>query len=274
MDEYLQSIKGIEITRSRRKEQDSPCSKSEITEFLGLTGSLNFLGHGSLPQASFVASHLQQLVGDLRVKHLTTANKAFQEIKDLSTKVTFLSPSTLSDPTYLAFSDASVGKSAYGQTGYISGIYFPDGNRRLFHAIDWLSCKQQRICFSSIGAKILAAAASTDRASLLAERLQEILKSTAKLPFTLTVDSFGLYSTITTLHEGNDYRLRPTVARMRDSFEADEISTMQWIKGVDNIADALTKRNLSTYQQLSETLNSGSILDRTLSSAKREKFSS
>lgn len=40
----------------------------------------------------------------------------------------------------------------------------------------------------------------------------------------LLVNSRCLYDTIPTLHEGNDYRIRQTVQRIRNSFEAGEIN--------------------------------------------------
>ena len=78
-----------------------------------------------------------------------------------------------------------------------------------------------------MGAEILAAATSADRGSMISERLQMVFASKEPLPFVLSVDSHGPFSTLTTLHEGSDYRFRPTVARMRDSFEIGEISVMQ-----------------------------------------------
>jgi len=92
MHEYKSSIKPIEITRSRRKEANQRCTSAELTLFLQLTGKLNFLGHGSLPQASFVASNFQQLVGDLRVKHLTDLNAAHKQISKLSATIFLKSP--------------------------------------------------------------------------------------------------------------------------------------------------------------------------------------
>ncbi len=79
------------------------------------------------------------------------------------------------------------------------------------------------------------------------------------LPLVLTVDSLGLHATITTVNEGKDYRLRPTVARLRESFETGEISVLQWIAGPTNIADAITKRNPSMYQSLNSICIAGSI---------------
>ena len=107
---------------------------------------------------------------------------------------------------------------------------------------------------------------------MTAESIQRLVKFDDDLPFVLTVDSNGLYSTITTLSEGSDYRLRPTVARLRDSFENREISTMQWIPGADNLADALTKRNVSMFAKLNKVAKTGHLLPSTLNEAKRAKL--
>jgi len=88
-------------------------------------------------------------------------------------------------------------------------------------------------------------------------------------PLVLTVDSFGLYSTISTLHEGRDYRLRPTVARLRDSFESKDISTLQWVPGAVNIADALTKVNPVMFLKLNNIMKSGFLSNEILSKSKR-----
>lgn len=276
MSEYLEKIQPLEITRSRRKEFDPSCTPEELTAYLGLAGSLNFLGHGILPQAAFAASYLQQAVGSLKVSDIVNANKVLQEIKCLTPSMKFQAPKTLDDvnPSYLSFSDASHGSTSYGQTGYLSGIYLPAGGEFIYHLLDWLSCKQTRVAFSSIGAEILAAATSTDRGSLMAERLQIVFKSDVPLPFVLTVDSNGLYSTITTLHEGSDYRLRPTVARMRDSYEVGEIALMQWIAGSLKLADALTKRNIEMYKKLNDVMTSGLVDPNMFENAKRFKFTS
>ena len=187
--------------------------------------------------------------------HLSEANRALQELRNLKAVVTYRIPPSYEakgdQSVYLAFSDARSGSSSYGQTGYVSGIFFPSS--RIYHVIDWHSSKQKRVSFSSIGAEILAADESAGRASFMTYLLNEMYTSTAKLPFVLTVDSHGLYSTVSTLHERQDYCLRPTVARIRDSFETGEIDVLQWIRGTKNVADALTKRNQSTNRLLIET---------------------
>lgn len=103
----------------------------------------------------------------------------------------------------------------------------------------------------------------------MSECLKELNGSLLDLLFVLTIDSHGLYSTVTTLHEGADYRLRPTVARMRDSFESGEISVMQWIPGKMNLSDALTKRNIEMYRTLNIFMVEGIINQSIFDQAQR-----
>ena len=137
-------------------------------------------------------------------------------MRNLRPKLNYAKPESIRSPTFLGFSDASQGKTSYGQTGYVAGIHLPAKGGGIYHLIDWLSGKQGRVSFSSIGAEILAAATSADRGSMMAESIQKLIEFKDGLPFVLMVDSNGLYSTLTTLREGSDYRLRPTVARLRD----------------------------------------------------------
>ncbi len=153
----------------------------------------------------------------------------------------YLAPPSEFKAKYLAFSDASQRKYSNGQTGYISWVLLQTQSSLLYHVLDWHCCKQSRISFSSIGCEILAAAASADRASSMVHAIQLLHDSPSPLPLVLTVDSLGLYSTVTTLHEGKDNHLCPTVARLRDSFEPGEIQTIQWIAGDSNIAECFDK---------------------------------
>ena len=271
MSEYMSKINPIQVSRQRRKQQMEKCTSEERTQYLGLAGQLNWLGHGALPQASFVASRIQQYTGDLRVKHISEANQMRFALKKLKPTLTYKSPryteETLKNSSILTFSDASQGSTTYGQTGYVSGILFP-GN--IYHIVDWHSSKQNRVSFSSMGAEIIAAADSADRSILLSYALRRILDLDEPLPLILTIDSHGLYSTITTLHEGKDYRLRPTVCRVRDSFESGELSVVQWIAGTNNIADALTKCNPVLFQKLGLVLNTGILSESILNATKSE----
>ena len=164
----------------------------------------------------------------LRVSHLVEGNKVRHEINSLKPKIKYIRPSSLTEmPRYLCVSDASQGSNSYEQTGYLSGMHLSADGEHIYHLVDCHTATQSRVSFSSIGAEILAAAYSADRGSLMSDCIANLYGSSAKFPFILSGASNCLYSTIRTLHEGKDCRLRPTVARLRDSFEIGEIAVVQ-----------------------------------------------
>lgn len=149
MEEYFNFIHVIDIPRDRRIQPNLPCTGLEKSNFLSLTGSLNWLVQFVLPQASFAASHLQHIMGNLNVSCVLRANKILRELKTLQPRERMVHTAFVDNPYYLAFSDASHGKSSYGQTGYVSVLYLPSGG--LYHVLYWHSFNQNRVAFSSIG---------------------------------------------------------------------------------------------------------------------------
>ncbi len=123
----MDTISLLKLSTEPKKQHESRATPHELTAFLGLTGKLNFLGHGCLPVAAFAARHLQQSTGNLRVADLRVANSAFNETRQVVPKLLYRSPASISSATYLAFYDAAQGKLPYGQTGYISGILLDVG---------------------------------------------------------------------------------------------------------------------------------------------------
>ena len=73
----------------------------------------------------------------------------------------------------------------------------------------------------------------------------------------LYADSKGLFDTVTTLHEGRDYRMRQTVQRIRDSFESQNLNALVWIPGTENNADTLTKRSVELLKMLNTICTTG-----------------
>lgn len=63
-----------------------------------------------------------------------------------------------------------------------------------------------------------------------------------KVEKVLHVDSRDLFATISILDDGREYRLGQTVQRIRNSFEAGDISTLRWIPTGQNLADYLKHR--------------------------------
>lgn len=88
----------------------------------------------------------------------------------------------------------------------------------------------------------------------------------------LTVNSNGLYSTITTLHEPSDYRERPTVTGILGTFEKAEVATPQWFFGRKNVFSAVTKQIISRHNILNRTYSAREIDSTLFSGSKLATF--
>lgn len=61
------------------------------------------------------------------------------------------------------------------------------------------------------------------------------------------------------MHKKREYRLRHTVQRIRDSFEAEALDVLKWIQGFANITDALTKHNSNSFRLISNLFATGML---------------
>lgn len=136
---------------------------SELRDYKRLCGELIWLGSAMLPQASFMASFLQQLLPNLKVKHLIEANSMLRHLKSLRASIKYRKPFPFNQIIVKTFSDASFNiskRTSYGQTNLLTTICFD--SQTVMHPIDWSSCKHKRVCYSSYGAEILACADADD----------------------------------------------------------------------------------------------------------------
>lgn len=265
MSDYLEYIKPLNIARARRTTPMTQATNHELTGYRRLAGELTWIGCAVLPQASLIGSIMQQKIPNLSVQDLIEANQTLKELKQLRAFIRYQRPMKKLDHTEIvSFSDAAFNISKhqqYGQTGFLTGIRLCMANEdsTIYHVIDWSSTRQKRVSYSSYGAEILACTEADDRGFYMKQTLTSLYPQKA-FEHILNVDSKGLFDTITTLHDGKEYRLRQTVQRIRDSFEAKELNVLRWIQGHVNIADALTKRNTTMHRLLNKILSTGRLV--------------
>lgn len=138
------SIQPIDVPRSRRKEAQSPCTAEELSELRRLAGELNYIAHSVLSPAFFAARELLKRFSSLTVSDLIFANNCLRSLQKVKVTIQYNRQyQPLHSPQYLTFADASLGKTVYGQTGYISGLHVPGDNS--FYALDLTSHEQSRI---------------------------------------------------------------------------------------------------------------------------------
>ena len=278
MEDFAKSIKPLQVERNRRKQPEALPTPTEVRDFQSLAGKMNWLGHAAVPQYAFAASYLQQNLGQLKVKHLTQANGVLREAQRNSSILVYGSPKQKSCLSLCAFADAAFPKvdgGIHGQTGIFCGLVLGSGPEAALHPISWSSHKQTRVCRSSSAAEIMAIAEAEEVGSALRIAIERVCDR--EVPFELNVDSRSLFDTITTQHESKDFRLRQAVRSLRESYEKGNVTTLRWIAGKANPADALTKRNATTASLLNEICCTGRLcvdLASGLASTDAQTFSS
>lgn len=133
------------------------------------------------------------------------------------------------------------GNEIYEKNGILCGILAEDlGNRqRIFHQMTWGSHGEKKVSYHAFGAEIRAASDQDDLSYDQNLPYDEIFLS--KMRHETFVDSRGLFVTITTVNEPREYRLKITVAKMRDALEDGELNRVNCMKLRYNLADSLRK---------------------------------
>lgn len=136
-----------------------------MRHYRSMAATVLYLGQGMLPQACFVVSNMQQKLGLLKVWDLVTANERVTELQKLQPLVSFCSPRNIRNVTVTTKIDTfhCDSKETYGQTGFVTGLKNDLENGSVFHGIRLSFLKQQKTCYSSFWADILAAADGDDR---------------------------------------------------------------------------------------------------------------
>lgn len=192
------------------------------------------------------------------------ANEVVSELRSLAQTPRFKNVSSAQEVSLCSFSDAAHPRDRdYGQSGILICLLRRngDGRNQVYHLINWTNQKQQRLSYSTNGAEILTVASSDDRGYYTKIAINTVFpKNPVKNE--LIVDSKALWDTIKTLHEGREYRLRQMVQWIRNSFERMELKIMRWAPGTENLADAITKRNVALQRKLNLIFATGIMTTR------------
>lgn len=116
----------IHLERAHREWYHDPCTPVKISHIRRVAGELNYIGFGSCTPACHAASEILSRLAQLTVSDVVFARKTHPSLQSLDTTIHYRRPTTFT--TYLTYSDSSAGKSAYGQTGYLTGIFCQSTN--------------------------------------------------------------------------------------------------------------------------------------------------
>lgn len=152
-----------------------------------------------------------------------------RELLNLTPEITFIKGIEAEDFRVCTFPNASFKQSPAkdcDQSGVITGLANVRRNvPGIRHLVDWNGPKKRVVCNSPSAAEIIGAEKCDNRCFYFKETINGMFMK--KLESELFVDLICVFDTIISFHAVKDYRLRPTVYRFRQSFEAKEVKHMR-----------------------------------------------
>ena len=108
--------------------------------------------------------------------------------------------------------------------------------------ISWRANKIKRVVHSTLAAEALALQEGLEEAIYIQKLFSELLGR--KLPITAYVDSKSLVEAVYSTKQVNDRRLRIDIGSIKESLK-EEVESIKWIPGSEQLANCLTKRGAS-----------------------------
>ena len=252
-DVFVQSLEFIP-TRTHY-DSETLLSDSEKTLCRSALGRLNWLATQTRPDLCFEVSDLASSLKHSKVGIIAQINKTIRKAKKESSQIHIPKLGRVEKFSIIGYSDASFANvhdvSSHG--GYI--IYLLGENGRTA-PVAWQSRKLKRVVKSTQAAETLAlvdlAEASFYFRSLILELLH-MSDHSENIPIHCRTDNSGLLESIYSSTQILDKRLRIETALLREMIEKREISSVQWVPSVAQLADALTKKGVPSAKILSST---------------------
>ncbi|CAE7838462.1 GIP [Symbiodinium sp. CCMP2592] len=255
--EYAKQLKGLSLSRERRRELSESVSEEERRQLRGVLGAVNWLVSSSRPDVAAWCSLLQQRVCDATVSDLIEANKLVSFCHDNCNAHVWIRSIPMEQVQFTMLSDAAWANAqgCCSQAGYMIAACtddLPAGRWGLFSVMRWRSYKQDRQTHSTLGAELLSLSRGLAEARWLRSMWCEArfpeynLRAdhvwSCKIPITAVIDCKPVYDHV----EGpviavKDKRVAIEMMLVKEDISKYNIS-LRWMATKQMIVDVLTKR--------------------------------
>ncbi|KAM4061953.1 hypothetical protein HRG_013465 [Hirsutella rhossiliensis] len=216
------------------------------------------------PEASFDYSIAAQSQ-DPTAEDFQALNKRIQWQIDNPQRGLRFVPIGLEAAKVFVFTDGSFAnnKDLSSQIGFVIIIATETKSDESFtihgNLIHWSSTKCKRVTRSVLASEIYGLASGFDLAYVITETINQITNRLGlpQIPLVVCTDSYSLYECLVKLGTTTEKRLMIDIMALRQAYEQRDITSIRWINGADNPADAMTK--LSPNGALTRFVNDNEI---------------
>ena len=255
--QYVANIDIPTLSAERMLEKDAEMSLEELSVLRQMTGILNWVTRATRPDLCFDMINLSTKFKGGVVKDLKEAKKTLANLKQNQAKILISDIGDLAKAEIWCFTDAAFGNINNGKdsTGsYIIFLVNKDNGKSA--PIQWKSNKTRRRVQSSLAAEALSLSAGLDTAIALKWMIADL--TGLELPVKGVIDNKSTCDAVYSSTDVSEKRLRREIAIIQEMIEVGEVKEIRWLKGEDQLADALTKRGASTLK-LMKVLQKGEM---------------
>ena len=225
-------------------------TEEETKQYRGIVGQLNWISTQTRPDISFDVCELSSVFDKAKVDDVLRANKVVKNAQSRAVAIKFpkLSKKQLSVECY---SDASFGNLTNGgsQGGYIIFISDYEGTRC---PIAWQSRRVRRVVKSTIAAETLALLDAAEAGIYYSVLLAQVMGIPERdIPVRCFVDNRSIAEAVHSTTAVEDKLLRINVAVLRDLLHSQRLTSVEWVRSTQQLADVLTKKGVCPRPLLS-----------------------
>ena len=183
------------------------------------------------------------------IKDLRQVNRVLKKVKEKESKVVFTKIGNKEELCVMGVSD----RLYHHDDRSVAGEMIMLGNQRTGRVAPmyWRSGVIKNVCLSPKAAEIRTLLRLMDDGVHIAKQLSQLLN--VKIKVRLFTDSRPLMESMGSSGQVEEKVLRQSVAYLKQSLEAEEVTDYSWIQGEEIVADILTKQ-ASKYAVLDEIL--------------------
>ena len=249
----------LNIKPDRARNTDSPLLPEAISVIRQVAGKVGWLARGSRPDLLFPQVEMSTKAGRSQVKHLIQAVKLSRRIKDSDCHFLIRNLGPIGDWKIQLSTDASLSNLNDGVDSTGAYIILVTNSKGDCAPISWHAGKIKRIVSSTLEAEALALVRGVKDAVYLRELIEEIFNLGNKsLEVHAWVDSKSTVDAVHSTAPVEDRRLRRDIGILKQTLNSKEITSVRWVPGKQQLADAMTKRTASCYE-LKEVLQTGRL---------------
>ena len=241
--QYASSLVPVQISKARAMQKHSQLSENEKADYRALVGQLNWMATHSRPDIVYETCELSVSFNKETVADLLRLNKLIDRTKKENLSIYFPRLISLEGCSIECYADAAFANLPNGGSQGALIIFLRDASGSRC-PIFWQTRRLKRVVKSTLAAETMALLEGAEAAVYIAGIMKQLIGKDMKIHcFT---DNKSLHEALGSSKQVEDKRLRIDISVLDDMLARGEVEKVAWVDTLQQLADCLTKRGVST----------------------------